>query len=71
LKNGAAVDLDDSSWQKIQFPFFASSDAVWLRKWIEVPKTLYGYDLTGATIRLEARFRGGVAIYLNDKLAAG
>ena len=40
LANGGAVDLDDSSWQNIQVPFIASADAIWLRKWIEVPKNI-------------------------------
>jgi hypothetical protein len=29
---GAALNLDDSTWQKIQIPFRASSGEVWLRK---------------------------------------
>ena len=70
VANGAAVDLDDSSWQTIQLPFVASADSIWLRKWIEVPTIEDGYDLTGATIRLEAPTRGGITIYLNGDPAA-
>ncbi len=52
VPNGEAVNLDDSAWQTIRLPFSASAGPVWLRKWIEVPKTVDGYDPTGATIWL-------------------
>ncbi|MGA7339645.1 MAG: alpha-mannosidase, partial [Terracidiphilus sp.] len=72
LANGGAADLDDSSWQTVQMPFTASADPIWLRKWIEVPKTLDGYDLTGAKIWLQQPSRGGLTVYLNGQpVAAG
>jgi len=52
IPNGGAVGVDDSVWQKIQLPFSAPSGPIWLRKRIEVPKTLEGYDPTGAKIWL-------------------
>jgi hypothetical protein len=58
--NGGAVGVDDSVWQKIQLPFSAPSGPIWLRKRIEVPKTLEGYDPTGAKIWLREPSRGGV-----------
>jgi alpha-mannosidase len=70
LPNGGAVDLDDSSWQTIQVPFTASADAIWLRKWIEVPKTLDGYDLTGAKIWLLHPSSGGLSVFLNGQPVA-
>jgi alpha-mannosidase len=70
LPNGGAVDLDDSSWQTIQVPFTASADAIWLRKWIEVPKTLDGYDLTGAKIWLLQPSSGGLSVFLNGQPVA-
>ena len=70
LPNGGAIDLDDASWQTIQMPFTASADPIWLRKWIEVPKRLDGYDLTGAKIWLQQPSRGGLTIYLNGQAAA-
>ena len=60
IPNGGAVDVDDSAWQKIQLPFSAPSGPIWLRKQIEVPKTLDGYDPTGAKIWLREPSRGGV-----------
>jgi len=71
LPNGSAIDLDDSSWQKGEPPFRVPEDVVWLRKWIEVPKTFGGYDLTGARIRLMGPTRGAQAIYFNGQRVAG
>ena len=70
VPNGAAPDLDDSSWQTITLPYRASTDVVWLRKWIEVPKALNGYDLTGSRISLRGPTRGSEAVYLNGERAA-
>jgi alpha-mannosidase len=70
LPNGAAVDLNDTSWQTIQIPFEASSSEVWLRKWIEVPKTFNGYDPTGAKLWLQEPTRGDVAVYRNGQRVA-
>ena len=55
LLNGASVSLDDSSWKTIKMPFTASADTVWLRRWIEVPKTFDGYSSVGAKFWLQAR----------------
>ncbi len=70
LPNGGAVGLDDSSWQTIQMPFSASSDVVWLRKWIEVPTTFSGYDPTGAKIWLREPSRGGLTVFCNGQRVA-
>jgi alpha-mannosidase len=68
--NGASVSLDDSSWQTIQLPYKAATDPIWLRKWIEIPKTIDGYDLSGAKIWLREPTRGNVAVFLNGQRAA-
>lgn len=73
VPNGAAVNLDDSGWKKAEPPFRLSEDSedvVWLRKWVEIPKTLSGYDLTGARIGLMAPTRGVQAIYFNGQRVA-
>jgi alpha-mannosidase len=70
LPNGGAVNLDDSSWKTIQTPFTASEDAIWLRRWIEVPKTFEGYSPAEAKIWLQAPSRGGVTIYCNGQRIA-
>jgi len=70
LPNGGAINLDDSSWQTIQLPFSASADPVWLRKLIELPKTIDGYDPTGATIWLREPTRGALTVYCNGQRVA-
>ncbi|HEY1649246.1 MAG TPA: glycoside hydrolase family 38 C-terminal domain-containing protein [Terracidiphilus sp.] len=50
LPHGESSDLDDSSWPAAtpggQYP----DGAVWFRQSFEIPKSLHGYDLTGAKI---------------------
>jgi alpha-mannosidase len=50
IPHGESVTLDDSSWQSVKGNSQAPTDAVWYRRWIEVPKNLNGYDLTGTKI---------------------
>jgi alpha-mannosidase len=70
LPHGGAVSLDDSSWQTIRMPFSASADSVWLRKLIEVPKTVGGYDLTGSNIWLQAPTGDSLTVYCNGQRVA-
>ena len=50
LAHGESPDLDDSLWQLVKPRMEAPQDAVWFRRWIEVPQSLSGYDLTDARI---------------------
>jgi hypothetical protein len=50
LAHGESPEFDDSSWKSVKPRMDASQDAVWFRRWIEVPQSLHGYDLTGARI---------------------
>ena len=50
IPHGEDVDLDDNTWQSVKAHSQASEQAVWYRRWIEVPQDLNGYDLTGAKI---------------------
>src|SRR5215813_6322429 len=50
ITQGESADLDDSSWEVIKGSRRISEDAVWLRRTVEIPKNLNGYDLTGARI---------------------
>jgi alpha-mannosidase len=70
IPNGGAVDVDYSAWQKIQLPFSAPTGPIWLRKWIEVPKTFDGYDPTGAKIWLREPSRGGVTVFCDGRRIA-
>jgi alpha-mannosidase len=50
LAHGESPDHDDSSWPLVKPRMDAPQDAVWFRRWIEIPSSLQGYDLTGARI---------------------
>lgn len=50
LPHGEDVGLDDSSWTVVTKGSQAPEDAVWYRRWVEVPPTLNGYDLTGTKL---------------------
>jgi alpha-mannosidase len=67
VADGAAVDLNDSSWSKGQAPMKLPVDVVWIRTWVQVPKSLDGYDLTGARIGLMAGMRGVQETYVNGQ----
>jgi alpha-mannosidase len=52
IAHGESPDLNDGDWTTVigSDSSHAPQDAVWYRRRIEVPKTLNGYDLTGARI---------------------
>ncbi|MBV8438303.1 MAG: alpha-mannosidase [Silvibacterium sp.] len=74
IAHGESPTLDDSSWPQVKAPSDASTAAVWYRQWIEVPKTLSGYDLTGARIwfQFSATANGPMPeiIYFNGRRVA-
>ena len=74
VAHGERSDLDTSSWQTVHAPFKAPHEAVWFRRWFEVPKTLNGYDLTGAQIWFSMRaYANGpipVILYYNGRRVA-
>src|SRR5580698_1843156 len=55
VAHGESPDLNDRDWTTVvgSDSAHAPGDAVWYRRRIEVPKTLSGYDLTGAKIWFE------------------
>src|ERR1700678_3030356 len=74
VAHGEAPELDASSWQTVSAKSHAPMEAVWYRRWIEVPKTLNGYDLTGARIWFQfAAYANGPMpqiIYFNGRRVA-
>ena len=74
LAHGESLDLDDASWPLVKPRLEAPQDAVWFRRWIEVPASLQGYDLTGARIwfSFQANANGPMPeiIYFNGRRAA-
>ncbi|HTS11157.1 MAG TPA: glycoside hydrolase family 38 C-terminal domain-containing protein [Candidatus Limnocylindrales bacterium] len=55
VPHGETPSLDDSSWMLVRGGTQSSTEAVWYRRWIEVPKNLNGYDLTGTRIWFQFR----------------
>ena len=74
LAHGEAVGLDDSTWPLVGPRSKAPKDAVWYRRVIEVPKTLHGYDITGARVwfqfRADANGPMPEIIYFNGRRVA-
>jgi alpha-mannosidase len=74
MPHGEVTDFDDSGWQSVKAPSEGPKDALWYRAWIEVPKSLNGYDVTGDKVwfkfNVEADGMGPEIIYLNGRRAA-
>jgi alpha-mannosidase len=74
IPHGESVSLDDSSWTLVEPKSKAPHEAVWYRRTIEVPKTLNGYDITGARIWFQFRSDANGAvpeiIYFNGRRVA-
>lgn len=74
IPNGEAVDLDDSSWKTVEPSSVAPYEAVWYRRWVEIPKTLHGYDLSGTKIwfdfQIDANGPVTQIIYFNGRRVA-
>ncbi|MGA7315261.1 MAG: alpha-mannosidase, partial [Silvibacterium sp.] len=74
LAHGESPSVDDSSWPVVKPDTAGPTAAAWYRQWIEVPKTLAGYDLTGARIwfqfRAEANGPMPQIIYFNGRRVA-
>ncbi len=69
-------NIDDSSWPVAKPDSTFPEQALWFRMWVEVPKNLNGYDLTGTRIwfRFEAWVNGQLPqiVYFNGRrVAAG
>jgi alpha-mannosidase len=50
LPHAESPEVDDSKWELRKGESIAPPESVWFRRWVEVPKTLGGYDLTGSQI---------------------
>ena len=74
LPHGEDVGLDDSGWTTVKNRSQAPEEAVWYRRWITVPPTLNGYDLTGTKLwfRFAASANGPVPeiVYFNGRRVA-
>jgi len=74
VAHGESVELDDSSWQLVRPGSFAPPEAEWYRRWIEIPKTLNGYDLTNSKIWFDFQYDANgpitAIIYFNGRRVA-
>ncbi len=74
LPHGESPATDDSAWPLVAPGAKAPMDAVWYRRVIEVPKTLHGYDITGARVwfQFQAEANGPMPqiIYFNGRRVA-
>ena len=74
VAHGESLSLDDASWQQVEPKSDAGKEAVWYRRTIAIPKTLNGYDLTGAQVsfRFLAYANGPMPqiIYFNGRRVA-
>ncbi|HEV2277444.1 MAG TPA: glycoside hydrolase family 38 C-terminal domain-containing protein [Acidobacteriaceae bacterium] len=74
VAHGEDPSLNDSDWPVAKPNSKYPLDTLWFREWVQVPKTLNGYDLTGA--RIWFRFRASVngplpqIVYFNGRRVA-
>ncbi len=55
LPHGEAVTLNDSTWPLVAPRTKAPKEAVWYRRELTIPRTVGGYDISGATISFQFR----------------
>lgn len=53
MPHGESPTLDDHAWPQATAPSTAGKEAVWYRRRISIPRTLDGYDLTGADVSFQ------------------
>jgi len=77
LPHGESPDLDDSGWAAVKPGDEGGTDAAWYRAWIEVPKDLHGYELSGTRIWFQFRARAAASrempteiVYINGRRVA-
>lgn len=71
LAHGESMTLNDSNWPIIHVPYQTNAtDVVWLRAWIEIPKSLHGYDLSGSRLWIKSWKNGAVTVYFDGKKVA-
>ena len=54
MPHGEDPNLDDSTWSVAESGRDLGTEGLWFRRWIEIPKSLEGYDLTGAAVWFHA-----------------
>jgi len=74
LAHAEDPSMDDASWPVAKVDSTFPKEALWFRQWVEVPKNLDGYDLTGVRVwfRFEAWVNGPLPqiVYFNGRRVA-
>lgn len=74
MPHGEDPNLDDSAWAIAESNHDLGTKAMWFRRWIEIPKSLDGYDLTGTAIWFHASIDAHLPltqiIYVNGRRIA-
>jgi len=70
LAHGEAAGLDDSRWSPLPADGKWKGESAWFRCSLEVPRLLHGYDLTGASLRLELAAEAETIVYVNGARVA-
>jgi alpha-mannosidase len=74
VPHGESFSLDDAAWEVVKAGAKISEGSLWFRRWIEVPRELRGYDLTGTRIWFSLHVKGSGAqpeiVYFNGRRVA-
>jgi len=64
--------VDDSTWQHVKIREPWKQGPVWFRRWVEIPKSMGGYNIQGLRVKLDARVgfrgRGPVRVFSNGSM---
>jgi alpha-mannosidase len=52
LPHAEVPGLNDSDWKTLRLRSRSITGPLWFRRWVEVPTTVGGYDISGARVRL-------------------
>ena len=75
MAHGEATDLDDSGWEVAKVHAEGPKTGLWYRAWVEVPKDIHGYDITGSKIWFDFNIdigggSGPEIVYFNGRRVA-
>jgi alpha-mannosidase len=63
--------LDDAAWPAAKPGLEVAKEALWFRRWIEIPQKLHGYDLTAAKVWFQFHIDAAEIIYFDGRRVAG
>lgn len=73
VPHGEDMALDDHDWKTVHLRAQGPQESMWFRRWIEVPKSLGGYDLTNSSISLKLQLAPNIMtaiVYINGRRSA-